>query len=72
MTITESSLQTTIVYDEFLATQKAGDINAVRILHPIRLRYFTPVELLRLFDFEERGSNQQFQWPTATLKAKYR
>ncbi|KAF8687104.1 hypothetical protein AX14_003701, partial [Amanita brunnescens Koide BX004] len=66
-------LDTTTVYDEFLATQKAGDANAVRMLHPLRLRYFTPAELLRLFDFEEPGSNQQFQWPaTATLKAKYR
>jgi len=66
-------LKTTTVFDEFLAAQNAGDIGAVRILQPLRLRYFTPVELLRLFDFEKPKCEVQFQWPaTVTLKAKYR
>lgn len=69
----EPSLQTTTIFDEFLAAQNAGDIGAVRILQPLRLRYFTPVELLRLFDFEKPKCEVQFQWPaTVTLKAKYR
>ncbi|KAK2462115.1 hypothetical protein APHAL10511_006578 [Amanita phalloides] len=68
-------LDTTTVFEEFLIAQKAGDEgdDTVQILHPLRLRYFTPTELLRLFDFEKPECETQFRWPAEmTLKTKYR
>lgn len=51
------------MFDEFLG---AHDI---QILHPLRLRYFTPSELLRIFAFDEPN----FVWPaTVSTKTKYR
>jgi len=45
----------------------------MEILRPLRLRYFSPYELLRLFCFEEVGSESTFRWPEAvSTKAKYR
>lgn len=49
------------------------------MLDPLRLRYFTPTELLRIFCFlptntdAERGRQTQFYWPVdLSTKAKYR
>jgi hypothetical protein len=58
-------LQTAVLasFDEFLLAQTNGDVRAVEILHPLRLRYFSPEELLRLFCFENVGSGSTFRWP---------
>jgi len=68
-------LDTKTTFDQFLEAQAKGDPNAVRILHPLRLRYFTPTELLRLLSFECQGkmSPSAFVWPPGiTTKTKYR
>jgi hypothetical protein len=45
----------------------------VEILRPLRLRYFSPDELLRLFCFEDVGSDSSFRWPDGvSMKTKYR
>lgn len=52
-------LQTTKTFDTFLAAQAQAQsvdnqnspTDKVAILHPLRLRYFTPSELLRIFHF---------------------
>ncbi len=45
----------------------------MEILHPLRLRYFSPGELLRLFCFEGVGSESSFRWPDGlSTKTKYR
>ncbi|KIK66108.1 hypothetical protein GYMLUDRAFT_158268 [Collybiopsis luxurians FD-317 M1] len=44
-------LDTTQTFDAFLTAQASGQPNSVRILHPLRLRYFSPSELLRIFHF---------------------
>ncbi|KAH7881448.1 S-adenosyl-L-methionine-dependent methyltransferase [Lentinula edodes] len=44
-------LNTKKTFDTFLAAQASGQQDAVSILHPLRLRYFTPSELLRIFHF---------------------
>jgi tRNA (cytosine38-C5)-methyltransferase len=68
--------QTKTVFDEFLQAQLDGDTMALRILHPLQLRYFTPTELLRLFCFEplDRATPEKsFRWPNdVTTKTKYR
>lgn len=53
------------------------DANAypLHILRPLRLRYFTPDELLRIFHFNPPGSTSPsaFHWPENTsLKTRYR
>ncbi|KAF8624860.1 hypothetical protein AX15_005739 [Amanita polypyramis BW_CC] len=66
-------LDQTTVFDEFLAAQKTDNVDAVKILYALRLRYFSPTELLRLFSFEKPFCEKQFQWPEmVTLKTKYR
>ncbi|KAG1889191.1 S-adenosyl-L-methionine-dependent methyltransferase [Suillus subluteus] len=66
-------LDTTEVFDRFLEARSRGDVDAVRVLDQLHLRYFTPSELLRIFRFEEPKSNQQFLWPpTISLKSQYR
>ncbi|KAK0198144.1 S-adenosyl-L-methionine-dependent methyltransferase [Armillaria mellea] len=56
-------LDTTKTFDEFLPTADLA------ILRPLRLRYFTPNELLRIFDFDPC----LFQWPdNVSRKTKYR
>ena len=73
-----SSQQTKSIFDEFLLAQLNNDVEAVRILRPLRLRYFTPTELLRLFHFESHGQanckqGEKFRWPKGvTTKTKYR
>ncbi|KAM6497854.1 S-adenosyl-L-methionine-dependent methyltransferase [Amanita muscaria] len=72
---TNEDLDTTEVFNKFLAAQRAGSGHAVQILRPLGLRYFTPLELLRLFDFERFScdNDEVFKWPvTITLKTKYR
>ena len=51
----------------------------MRILDSLRLRYFTPTELLRIFCFlptntaAEGGRHPEFHWPEdLSTKAKYR
>ncbi|KIY52972.1 S-adenosyl-L-methionine-dependent methyltransferase [Fistulina hepatica ATCC 64428] len=47
----DESLDTTTVFNEFLVAQAQNVPHAVELLRPLRLRYFSPDELLRLFDF---------------------
>ncbi len=81
------SLQTTTVFDTFLHAQSLGDPAATRTLEPLKLRYFSPSELLRIFAFDTtRGESVsrlmdpaagtetgQLTWPdTVSLKSKYK
>lgn len=59
--------------------QARGQVDAVRMLDALRLRYFTPTELLRIFCFlptntdTERERQAEFHWPEdLSTKAKYR
>ena len=64
--------QTTETFDKFFLAQ-ARDERAVEILRPLRLRYFSPEELLRLFCFDDLGGNNTFRWPEGvSTKTKYR
>ncbi|KAL1940625.1 hypothetical protein VTO73DRAFT_8060 [Trametes versicolor] len=69
-------LDTTRTFDTFLDAQRAGDDNAVRLLRPLRLRYLSPTELLRLFAFLPPPSTDSasfFAWPDEiTTKTKYK
>ncbi|KAF7306366.1 Dna methyltransferase [Mycena indigotica] len=65
-------LDTTTVFDAFLA-QKSAHNETVRMLDPLRLRYFSPNELLRLFAFSPLHTPPKFVWPsTISRKTKYR
>ena len=58
-----------------MRAQAAETPGAVTLLHPLRLRYFSPQELLRLFCFENRGDGGKgvFQWPEGvSRKSQYR
>ncbi|KLO06314.1 S-adenosyl-L-methionine-dependent methyltransferase [Schizopora paradoxa] len=80
-------LDTTETFNEFLAAQEERrnsaldvDKTPVAILHPLGLRYFSPSELLRLFNFthppdssEVEGGLRVFNWPKdVSEKSKYR
>ncbi|KAI0696481.1 S-adenosyl-L-methionine-dependent methyltransferase [Cerioporus squamosus] len=69
-------LDTTRTFDAFLEAQRAGDDEAVRLLRPLKLRYFTPTELLRLFAFLPRPADPSldtFIWPEdISSKTKYK
>ncbi|KAG6373086.1 S-adenosyl-L-methionine-dependent methyltransferase [Boletus reticuloceps] len=67
-------LDTTQVFDQFLSARANGDENAVRILDPLRLRYFTPAELLRIFHLSDTDTSSiKFTWPPGvSTKSKYR
>ncbi|RPD59364.1 S-adenosyl-L-methionine-dependent methyltransferase [Lentinus tigrinus ALCF2SS1-7] len=69
-------LDTTRTFDAFLDAQRAGDDEAVRLLRPLRLRYFSPTELLRLFAFLPPATNASlgaFTWPEdISTKTKYK
>ncbi|KAH9836755.1 S-adenosyl-L-methionine-dependent methyltransferase [Rhodofomes roseus] len=71
-------LDTTSIFDRFLAAQALGQENAVRILDPLRLRYFSPTELLRIFCFVPTAGGVHedqlgFLWPEdLSVKAQYR
>ena len=73
--VSADSMKTTEIFDRFLTLQKAGDPNAVRTLDPLRLRYFSPPELLRIFCSGPPSSQGEldFHWPqTITTKTKYK
>ncbi|KAA1475439.1 S-adenosyl-L-methionine-dependent methyltransferase [Dentipellis sp. KUC8613] len=62
-------LDTTATFDAFLQAQKTGAPDALAVLRPLRLRYFSPSELLRLFCFDAEA----FRWPGGvSTKSKYR
>ncbi|KAJ7760338.1 S-adenosyl-L-methionine-dependent methyltransferase [Mycena olivaceomarginata] len=69
---------TTTVFDVFLQKQlsptSADALDAVRTLNILRLRYFSPEELLRLFAFAPlHDSSPAFVWPDSiSRKTKYR
>ncbi|KAM5542214.1 hypothetical protein V8D89_004087 [Ganoderma adspersum] len=70
-------LDTTQTFNVFLEAQRAGDDGAVRLLDPLRLRYFSPTELLRLFGFLPLSSDgwrgHGFVWPEdVSTKTKYK
>ncbi|EAU93300.2 DNA methyltransferase ZMET4 [Coprinopsis cinerea okayama7 len=67
-------LDTTQTFDKFLQETREGNADAVKILYPLRLRYFSPSELLRIFAFEGKGGDGQgFVWPTGvSTKSKYK
>jgi len=67
-------LDTTQVFNQFLSARANGDDNAVRILDPLLLRYFTPTELLRIFHFSDTDtSSVTLTWPPGvSTKSKYR
>ena len=59
----------------FLAEREKGSADAVRLLDPLQLRYFSPSELLRLFCFElpRDDGPESFTWPDAiSTKTKYK
>lgn len=57
----------------FLQAQSRSDPQALDILKPLRLRYFSPTELLRLFHFTPPGTPLVFLWPeNVSNKTKYR
>ncbi|KAI0262477.1 S-adenosyl-L-methionine-dependent methyltransferase [Gloeopeniophorella convolvens] len=67
------TLDTTTTFDMFLEAQANEDPQAVELLRPLRLRYFSPAELLRLFCFESRDVAGTFRWPDGvSTKTKYR
>ncbi|KAF9255741.1 hypothetical protein L218DRAFT_306185 [Marasmius fiardii PR-910] len=62
-------LDTTATFNSFLA--KANQEEAIKLLHLLKLRYFSPSELLPLFAFEEDAFC--FVWPQdVSTKSKYR
>ncbi|KAF8665148.1 hypothetical protein AX16_000614 [Volvariella volvacea WC 439] len=67
------NLDTTNTFDQFLRAQEGGRSDAVRILDSLQLRYFSPEELLRIFDFNRPGQEPAFKWPEGiSTKTKYR
>ncbi|KAF8060915.1 S-adenosyl-L-methionine-dependent methyltransferase [Lyophyllum atratum] len=66
-------LDTTQTFNRFLQAQSENDEQAIQILQPLRLRYFSPSELLRLFDFTPLRTDSSFCWPPGvSTKTKYR
>lgn len=60
-------------FEKFLQAQAKEDPSAVQILDSLQLRYFSPTELLRLFGFQRRDSEDDFKWPSElSSKSKYR
>ncbi|KAF9455789.1 S-adenosyl-L-methionine-dependent methyltransferase [Collybia nuda] len=67
------NLNTTEIFDKFFQAQSEADPRALEILKPLRLRYFSPIELLRLFHFIPLGTPSVFSWPEGvSTKTKYR
>ncbi|TCD61788.1 hypothetical protein EIP91_007942 [Steccherinum ochraceum] len=70
-------LDTTVLFNIFLEAQSREDSKALEILAPLRLRYFTPSELLRIFGFNASRSDglieDEFLWPPGlTAKTQYK
>lgn len=67
---------TTTVFKNFIDARPDG-VEAVRTLDPLKLRYFTPNELLRIFGFNSRVdlNDRLFEWPdtkAVTVRSQYR
>ena len=63
--------QTKETFDRFFRAQTEGDPSPTTILAPLRLRYFSPEELSRLFGLGT--DTRRFAWPAeVTTKSKYR
>ncbi|TFK38617.1 S-adenosyl-L-methionine-dependent methyltransferase [Crucibulum laeve] len=70
-------LDTTEIFNKFLQAQSNSEDEAVKFLHPLQLRYFSPEELLRIFEFNplvnDSTYTSQFKWPEdISTKSKYR
>ncbi|THH26585.1 hypothetical protein EUX98_g7603 [Antrodiella citrinella] len=74
-------LDTGTTFDTFLAAQTRGDPTAVRILDPLRLRHFSPNELLRVFAFNDHERDKEdkdkktreYKWPGGvSVKTRYK
>ncbi|TDL15844.1 S-adenosyl-L-methionine-dependent methyltransferase [Rickenella mellea] len=77
------NLDTTATFDQFFEAQRNqimgqhGD-DPISILRPLKLRYFTPTELLRLFCFIPLSSSSNdpqddYMWPASvTTKSQYK
>ncbi|KAG5638186.1 hypothetical protein H0H81_001388 [Sphagnurus paluster] len=67
------SLDTTETFDKFLQAQSENDEQAIEILRPLGLRYFSATELLRIFNFTPLHTESTFAWPVGvSTKSKYR
>ncbi|KAG5646914.1 hypothetical protein DXG03_001990 [Asterophora parasitica] len=67
------SLDTTETFNKFLQARSENDEDAIQILRPLGLRYFSPAELLRIFHFTPPQSDSIFAWPAGiSTKTKYR
>jgi len=68
-------LDTATVFDSFLEAQSRGESH-VEVLHPLKLRYFSPSELLRIFAVDLptlQPSTSLFKWPDmVSVKSRYR
>ncbi|RDB29387.1 tRNA (cytosine-5-)-methyltransferase [Hypsizygus marmoreus] len=70
---TNEAMNTADTFDKFLKAQSEGQTEALHILRPLGLRYFSPSELLRIFDFTPLDTYSTFVWPKAiSTKSKYR
>ncbi|KAI5885227.1 S-adenosyl-L-methionine-dependent methyltransferase [Schizophyllum commune H4-8] len=67
-------MDTTQTFEEYQeACQETNPTQALQILRPLRLRYFTPQELLCLFGFNDPGLQVAYKWPyNISEKTKYR
>ena len=70
-------LQTSATFDMFLQQQRCANQSqvekAIEMLRPLRLRYFSPTELLRIFHFTPPQTETHFLWPDQiSEKTKYR
>jgi len=70
-------LDTGTVFDAFLEAQAREEPSAVQILLPLRLRYFSPNELLRVFWFNPPQSDGtgpvEYRWPNGiSAKTQYK
>jgi tRNA (cytosine38-C5)-methyltransferase len=73
--IVHSLPQTTAAFNQVLRAQASENSDPMQNLRSLRLRYFSPRELLRLLHFEPPGDpqTQPFVWPSnVTTKTKYR
>ncbi|KZW02143.1 S-adenosyl-L-methionine-dependent methyltransferase [Exidia glandulosa HHB12029] len=70
----ETRLDTSTTFEEFVDARSAQRLDAVEILRPLRLRYLTPTELLRLFCFlPPQKGGRVFSWPPQiSRKTKYK
>jgi tRNA (cytosine38-C5)-methyltransferase len=64
------------VFNQYLQAHTRGDEDALGILRPLQLRYFTPTEVLRMLCFQRVGHGvpeESFRWPQdVATRTKYR